>query len=208
MAFVGSDTDETITHRAGGMAVSLTQGHVPVVEIELDAGQGIVCTLAAVMQRDELIGIRTWPGVGDGLRLLVNQAQESSARITLGNGCAGKAGLFDLERHGGRLLCPQHALLVAGPGIMTSVYSRYRHMGSDGFDIMQLEGSGQAILRACGEVKLIKLNPGEHAIVNATAICAMSATIDLDPLTQEDSDGFAQLTGPGQVWLQSGNPPA
>ena len=72
---------------------------------------------------------------------------------------------------------------------------------------MQLEGSGQLVLRTSGEVEHIKLNPGEHAVVSATAICALSATIDLDPLQQEDIEGFVQLTGPGQVWLQSGIPP-
>ena len=207
MTFVRTDSDQTVTHQAGGLAVSLTGGQVPIVEIELDAGQGIVCTLTAVMQRDAVIGIRSWPGASDAMRLLVNEAQEGSARITLGNESAGKAGVFDLERHGGRLLCPQYALLAAGPGVMTSVYSRYRNLGPAGLDIMQLEGSGQAVLRACGEVKNIRLVPGEHAVVSATAICALSATIDLDPLEQEDIEGFVQLTGPGQVWLQSGVPP-
>ena len=135
------------------------------------------------------------------MRVLVNQAEQDRAGITLGTGCAGKVGIFDLDHHGGRLLCSQHALMAAGPGIMTSIYSRYRNLDGGGLDVMQLEGNGRAILRACGEVKHIRLNPGKQAMVNALAIAAMSATIDLDPI--DGDDGIVRLTGPGQIWLQS-----
>lgn len=209
MTFVALEADQTITFprradKAGELVISLSGNHTPIIEVELEPGQAAICNLAAVMQRDAEIGTKPAPGLSQAMRLLVNNAEVATAGITLMTGCAGKAGIFDLEDHGGRLLCPQHALLAAGPGVTVTVYSRYLKLGPDGLDVMQLEGDGWAFLRACGEVKQLRLEPSKQAIIKTSAIAAMSATVDFNPLEPEEGDGFVRLTGPGQVWLQSG----
>ncbi|MGI9463774.1 MAG: AIM24 family protein [Aestuariivirgaceae bacterium] len=190
-----------------GFKISLTGSRAPLVEIELMARQSIACTLTAVMYHDAVIGIRSLPVKVGSMQLLINHHRTESARITLMSGCAGAVGLFNMNQHGGRLLCPLKSLLAVGPDIEVTVYSRYRSAGSNDLDIMQLVGKGYAVLAASGEVKHIRLNPGKHTIVNAMAVAAMSATIDFDPLPVQGNVHFARLTGPGQVWLQSGATP-
>ncbi|MGI9463760.1 MAG: AIM24 family protein, partial [Aestuariivirgaceae bacterium] len=173
----------------------------------LEAGEEIVCELSAVMQFDEKIEIHSLSGGPRRMKRLVNSNATATANVAVMAGCAGRAGVFDLGQHRGRLLCPQDALMAAGPGVAVTVYSRYRSIGANGFDLLLLEGRGWAFLHACGNVKDLTLGPGKQAQINVAALAAMSATVDFEPMRLKVRDvqaNFAVLTGPGRVWLQSG----
>ena len=209
MEFVHPEVGQTldISGEANGLKISVAGNRTPMVQIELPAGLGVTCAATAIMQRDAAISMQDGPNLAKSMHLMINRNETEPAGITLTTGCTGLAGVFDLKKHHGRLLCPLEGLLAVGPGVMATVYSRVRYTGPDRLDIMRLEGHGWVILRACGDIKHIRLNPGKQAIVNTMAIAALSATIDFDPLAPEDGQNFVQLTGPGQVWLQSGSYP-
>ncbi len=128
MAFIGLETDQTVEYAlqseaANDLSFQLTGDHAPMIDIQLEPGQGIVCEMPLVMRSDAAIEIRNWPGVCEQIRLLVNSDEAGTAAITVMARCAGKAGVFDLSVHGGRLLCPQSAFLATGPGVMVSLTS-------------------------------------------------------------------------------------
>ena len=212
MTFVALENDYDVVDERQEDAVrdvryQVSGGGVPTVKIELDAGQGIVCQLPQIMQMSQHVSVQPWPGLKGRLHLLSNRNLVGSASVELSTGRSGNLGVFDLPDHGGRLLCPQGALLAAGPGVMVSVYAKHRDKGCDALDVLQLEGRGTAFLRANGEVDTFKLLAGQQTVVNLSAVAAMRATIDLDPLDASDDSGFARfacLTGPGLVWMQSG----
>lgn len=213
MAFVRLEADQTIEHTRGGdaakeLSFTLSGSDTPIVSLLLEPDQAIICEPSVVMQMTAGIECRPWPDLSASARLMINNQDGEQASVTLMARCNGRVGVFDLAKHGGRLLCPRLALLAAGPGVMVTIYSHFRSIGTAGLDLLQLEGNGLAFLRACGDVEEIKLLAGEQAHINAAALAAMSATVDFGlpaPDSNQGLTGFAVLTGPGNVWLQSGD---
>ena len=169
---------------AGELAYRVAGHVVPTVTIDLEPGQGIVCHLPRVIQAGNQISIRPWPGLEGRMHLVVNRDDDNNSFVTLSAGRYGCAGLFELASHGGRLLCPQKAVMATGPGVMVSVYAKAREDHEGDLDVLLVEGKGMAFLRGCGEVTDVKLNAGEQTIVNLSALAAMRATIDIDPLNR------------------------
>ncbi len=212
MGFVEIEADESVVFGRQSEATqppsfSITGDQTPMVDIKLEPGQSISCELSVVMWYDSQIEFRETPGGSKQIKLLVNGDATEAASVTVMACCAGKAGVFELAKFGGRLLCPKSTLMAAGPSVSVSIYSHYRNIGPVGLDLLQLEGNGWAILRACGDVKCFQLGAGRQMRINVAALAAMSATIDFEPMrleVRDDRVDFAELTGPGQVWLQSG----
>jgi len=185
----------------------------PGLTVDLRPGQGIVANMRHVLLYEEPVSIRSWSSLGGHNRLLVNTSSRQTARVLLGCGAAGHLGAFELERFANRLLVPQTGLIAAGPGLTTKIYTRYRSIsggpGEECYSLLSLEGGGWAFVAARGNAVARKLRPGETACVRAHAIAALTATVDLDPLAENElaanEAGLARLrlAGPGTVWLQT-----
>ena len=211
---VGNDNVPAFDRRSpavNGLAFALSGDQTPLIDIELAPGKGVVCDLQMVLHIDAAIKLRPWPDLAGEARLLVNTSSDEPAGLTIRTGCAGKAGIFNLEDYGSRIVCVRQAVLAAGPGIMVSGYSHYRNMRHGELELIQLEGRGWAFLRSCGDVQQLKLRPGQQRVIKSLSLTAMTATIDIDPADVDplaDTTDFVRLTGPGEAWLQSGSWPA
>ncbi len=84
--------------------------------------------------------------------------------------------------------------------------------GGEGFIMQKLEGDGWAFVHVGGTVVERELGPGEELHVDTGCIACMTPTIDFDIVRAGNiksmifgGEGifFAQLRGPGKVWLQS-----
>ncbi len=212
MSFIGAGTDSApaFGHRPQAndeITFALSGGQSTVIDIDLAPGQGLVCALQSILHLDNSIKLRRWADLAGEVRLLINPSRDNAARLTIRTGCGGKVGVFNIEDYGGRLLCVRKAFLAVAPGVVVGSYSHYRNLRHGDLELIRLEGRGIAFLRSCGDSRHVKLLPGQHTVINSAALTVMSATVDIDPADIDPdaaATGFMRLTGPGQVWLQSG----
>lgn len=212
MSFLSRTEQRGIVHeRRAGHACDLTfeaRGSLaPFFEVSLLPGEGLVCDHASILQFDDGLVMKGWPGLAGTRRLIVNANGEAEAGLMLSTSSPGFAGAFDLSEYGGRMICAGEALMAAGPGVSASFYARVENIG---LSLVLLEGNGWVFLRSRGDAYEHKLKAGEKVSVRTHAVAAMTATVDIDlapakPAASGEiaTPDFCVLTGPGQVWLQS-----
>ena len=128
----------------------------------------------------------------------------------------GKIIPMDLSQLGGEMLCQKDSFLCAARGVSIGIAFTKRFgagiFGGEGFILQRLTGDGLAFVHAGGTLARKRLAAGELLKVDTGCIVAFSAGIDYDikfvggiKNTLFGGEGlfFAQLTGPGDVWLQS-----
>ena len=128
----------------------------------------------------------------------------------------GKIIAMDLSEMGGKLICQKDAFLCAAKG--TSVGMEFRKklgvglFGGEGFIMQKLEGDGMAFVHACGNIIKKTLGPGESLSIDTGCLVAMTQNVNYDikfvggiKNTLFGGEGlfYAELTGPGDVWMQS-----
>ena len=183
----------------------------PFVAFTLDPGQSLLCDFDDVRLLDNDITIRPWPSLSRETRLLINTHATRAQQVVLSKSRSGLVGSFDLSRYAGRLLCRSRAFLAAGPSVTASSFTRHKTGVYGVLEFLVMEGRGWIFLQAEGEVFEHTLLPEQSLRVNAGALVAMSASVQLAPVPtqsrrQQDkdvNDRLAQVTGPGSVWLQS-----
>ncbi len=209
-----SGQSHTIECRTGAqhdVACRLGGGCVPYLTLDLEPSQSILCDFDDARMVGSEISIRPWPSLSKSTRLMVNSASAGTARAVLSKGRNGAIGAFDLASAGRRMVCRASSFLAAGPGVMANSYTRHKTHAYGVLEFLVMDGSGWIFLQSEGEILHRHLLSGETADVNAAAIAAMSATVDLAAYPSQgrrqadrEVDGrMARLTGPGNVWLQS-----
>lgn len=212
MGFLSNTHSKGIVHerqacRACDLSFEARGTLAPFFEVTLVPGQGLVCDHAAILQFDDGLVMKGWPGLAGTRRLIVNSNGEREAALMLSTSAPGFAGAFDLSEYGGRMICAGEALMAAGPGVAASFYARVKAIG---LSLVLLEGNGWVFLRSRGDAFEHRLAPGEKLSVRTHAIAAMTATVDMDLAPQKSNASeeiatqeFCILTGPGTIWLQS-----
>jgi len=140
----------------------------------------------------------------------------TQARVAFGAPYPGKIAPLALDQLGGELLCQKDAFLCAARGISVGIAFTKRIgtglFGGEGFILQRLEGDGVAFVHAGGTLMRRSLGAGEQLKVDTGCLVALQPSVDYDIQfvggirnTFFGGEGlfFAQLTGPGQVWLQS-----
>jgi uncharacterized protein (TIGR00266 family) len=121
-----------------------------------------------------------------------------------------------LSDYNGRLICQKDSFLAAAKGVQIGIHFQRKILtglfGGEGFIMQKLEGDGIVFLHAGGTILERQLKPGEVLHVDTGCLVALTDTVQFD-LQQAGNiktavfggEGlfFAQLTGPGHVWLQS-----
>ncbi len=198
---------------------SVSGALAPLVTFELAPEQSILCDFDDVRLLDDGISVRSWPSLSQSTRLLVNTTSKPAQTVVLSKGLYGCVGAFDLVHYARRLVCRSSRFLATGPGVMTTSHARHNTHAYGDLEFLALHGDGWAFLHSDGEVFRHRLSAGQTVNINAAALVAMSATVDLAASPRlgrrrgdkEVSGRLAQLTGPGVVWLQSsathGSPP-
>jgi uncharacterized protein (AIM24 family) len=117
---------------------------------------------------------------------------------------------------GGTLICQKDSFLCAAKGVSVGIHLQRKILtglfGGEGFIMQRLDGDGMVFVHAGGTVIDRTLAPGEVLHVDTGCIVAMEATVKFDiqqagniktALFGGEGLFFANLQGPGRVWLQS-----
>ncbi|HPP87231.1 MAG TPA: TIGR00266 family protein [bacterium] len=199
------------------------------VEIELDPGEGVRAEAGAMMYMEDDIQMQTNTGGGifNGFKRMitgesffittfVHGGKSGKKHIAFAAPYPGKIIPIDLAKYNGNFLCQKDAFLCAAQGIEIEIAFTKKIgaglFGGEGFILQKLTGDGLAFIHAGGAVIEKRLANGESLKVDTGCLVAFSSTIDYDikfvggfknALFGGEGLFFAQVTGPGIVYLQS-----
>jgi uncharacterized protein (TIGR00266 family) len=154
---------------------------------------------------------------GENLFMTVfNHQGQGKARVAFAAPYPGTIIPFRLSNMGGALIAQRDAFLCAAKGVSIGVHFQRKIgvgvFGGQGFVMQKLEGDGWVFIHAGGTVVERTLAAGEELHVDSGCVAAMTPGIEFDIVRAGSvksmifgGEGFffAQLKGPGTVWLQS-----
>jgi uncharacterized protein (TIGR00266 family) len=160
-------------------------------------------------------GKRILTGESLFMTLFTHQGQ-GKARVAFASPYPGTILPFRLADMGGALIAQKDAFLCAAKGVSVGLHFQKKIMtglfGGEGFIMQKLEGDGFAFIHVGGCVIERQLQPGEELHVDTGCLAAMTPSVDFDIVRAGSvksmifgGEGvfFAQLRGPGTIWLQS-----
>jgi uncharacterized protein (TIGR00266 family) len=138
------------------------------------------------------------------------------ARVAFGAPVPGAILAIRLADVGGTLICQKDSFLAAAKGVSIGIHFQRKVLtglfGGEGFIMQKLDGDGWVFVQMGGTVIERELRSGEQIHVDTGCIAAFMPTVDFDligaggvksALFGGEGLFFAQLTGPGKVWIQS-----
>ncbi len=154
---------------------------------------------------------------GESLFMTVfTQQGQGKARVAFAAPYPGTILPFHLADMGGAMICQKDAFLCAAKGVSVGIYFQRKIMtglfGGEGFIMQKLEGDGYAFVHCGGTLVEKVLAAGEELHVDTGCLAAMTPSVEFDVVRAGSvksmifgGEGvfFAQLRGPGKVWLQS-----
>jgi uncharacterized protein (TIGR00266 family) len=137
-------------------------------------------------------------------------------KVSFGAPYPGKIVSINLAETGGEVLCQKDAFLCAAKGVSIDIAFQKKIgvglFGGEGFILQKLKGDGYAFAHAGGTVMEKYLEPSEKIKIDTGCIAAMQSTLRYDielaggiKTAVFGGEGlfFANVTGPGKVWIQS-----
>ncbi|MEI6410247.1 MAG: TIGR00266 family protein [Bacteroidota bacterium] len=137
-------------------------------------------------------------------------------RVAFAAPYAGKIVPLDLSLLDGKVICQKDAFLCAAKGVQIGIEFQRKLgtglFGGEGFIMQKLEGDGMAFVHAGGYILERDLGVGEILKVDTGCIVAFTSRVNYDIQFVKGirnmvfgGEGlfFAELRGPGKVWLQS-----
>lgn len=172
------------------------------------ANQGFFGKLAAA-------GKRLLTGESLFMTVFTHQGQ-GKARVAFAAPYPGTIIPFRLSEMGGQLVAQRDAFLCAAKGVSIGIHFQRKIgvgiFGGQGFIMQRLEGDGWVFVHGGGTIIERVLAPGEELHVDSGCVAAMTPDVSFDIVRAGSvksmifgGEGFffAQLVGPGKVWLQS-----
>ena len=163
--------------------------------------------------------------VGAGKRLLTGESLfmtvfqnrgTGKKRVAFGAPYPGKIIPVHLSEIGGELIAQKDSFLCAAKGVSVGIAFNKKIgtglFGGEGFIMQRLEGDGYCFVHVGGCVIERELADGEVLHVDTGCVAAMTPSVDFDIVRAGGvksmifgGEGvfFAQLRGPGKVWIQS-----
>ena len=198
------------------------------VEIELDAGEGVRAEAGTMTYMEDGIQMQTGTGGGlfKGLKRMItgesffittflNTAQARS-RVAFAAPYPGKVIPLDMAALGGTFICQKDSFLCSAQGIEIEIAFTKRLgaglFGGEGFILQRLQGDGLAFVHAGGTIIEKDLRSGESLRVDTGCLVAFAPSVSYDiqfvggfknALFGGEGLFLARLTGPGKVYLQS-----
>lgn len=142
--------------------------------------------------------------------------EHGKKRVAFAAPYAGKIIPLDLHQLGGKIVCQKDAFLCAAKGVSVGIEFQKRLgtglFGGEGFIMQKLEGDGVTFVHAGGMVVERELQAGETLKIDTGCIVAFTSGVDYDiqfvkgiknAIFGGEGLFFAQLRGPGKVWIQS-----
>lgn len=162
---------------------------------------------------------------GAGKRILTGESLFMTAftniasnkqRVSFGAPYPGKIIAVDLSELGGELVCQKDAFLCAAKGVSVGIAFQKKLgvglFGGEGFIMQRLQGNGYAFIHAGGTIVERALTPHERLRVDTGCLAALQSGVHYDiqyvggiktAIFGGEGMFFANVTGPGKVWLQS-----
>jgi uncharacterized protein (TIGR00266 family) len=160
-------------------------------------------------------GKRILTGESLFMTIFTHQGRDK-ARVAFAAPYPGTIVPFRLSEMGGTLIAQRDAFLCAAKGVSVGIHFQRKIgagiFGGQGFIMQRLEGDGWVFIHAGGTIVERELAAGEELHVDTGCLAAMTPSIDFDIVRAGSvksmifgGEGFffAQLRGPGRVWLQS-----
>lgn len=213
MQFVEVELDpgESAVAEAGAMMYKDTA-----VNMEAVFGDGSAQSQQSGFMK-KLVGAGKRLLTGEGLFMTVFTHQgQGKAHVAFGAPYPGNIIPVTLANRGNMLICQKDCFLCAAKGVAIGIFFQKKILtglfGGEGFIMQKLEGDGLVFLHAGGTIVERDLGPGEVLHVDTGCVVAFEKTVDMDvksaggiktSLFGGEGLFFAQLTGPGKIWLQS-----
>lgn len=154
---------------------------------------------------------------GENLFMTVfTNTDKTKKQVTFAAPYSGKIIPLDLSALGGKVICQKDAFLCAAKGVSVGIEFQKKLgtglFGGEGFIMQKLEGDGMTFVHSGGHVMEKELQPGEILKIDTGCIVAFTKNVDYDiqfvggvKNTLFGGEGlfFAQLKGPGKVWIQT-----
>jgi uncharacterized protein (TIGR00266 family) len=163
--------------------------------------------------------------LGAGKRLITGESLFMTVFTFTGQG-KGKAAFaapypgkiipLDLSKYNGRIICQKDAFLCAAKGVAVGVAFQKKIgvalFGGEGFIMQRLDGDGLCFVHAGGTIVERQLEAGQTLRVDTGCLVALTQTVQYDiefvgnvksAVFGGEGFFFANLRGPGHVWLQS-----
>lgn len=161
-------------------------------------------------------GKRLLTGESLFMTTFTNDTRVGRQKVTFAAPYAGKIIALDLSQLNNKIVCQKDAFLCAAKGVQIGIEFQRKLgtglFGGEGFIMQKLEGDGLAFVHAGGYILRRELQVGEVLRVDTGCIVAFTHLIDYDIQFVKGirnmvfgGEGlfFAQLRGPGTVWMQS-----
>ena len=166
---------------------------------------------------DKLLGAGKRLLTGESLFMTVfTHSGQDKGRVAFGAPYPGNIIPVHLKEIGGSLICQKDSFLCAAKGVSVGIYFQRKILtglfGGEGFIMQKLDGDGMVFMHAGGTVVERTLAAGELLHVDTGCIVAMDPSVQFDiqqaggiktALFGGEGLFFANLTGPGKIWLQS-----
>lgn len=167
---------------------------------------------------DKLVGAGKRLITGESLFMTVftHEGQSGKAHVGFAAPYPGTIIPLKLTEFGGEIICQKDSFLCAAKGVQIGVHFQKKILtglfGGEGFIMQKLNGDGQVFLHAGGTIREVELAAGQTLHVDTGCLVGHTASVQFD-LQQVGGvksmffggEGlfFANLQGPGHVWLQS-----
>ena len=166
---------------------------------------------------DKVLGAGKRVLAGESLFMTVfTQNGSGKAKVAFGAPYPGNIIPVDLSRMGQTLICQKDSFLCAAKGVSIGIYFQKKILtglfGGEGFIMQKLAGDGMAFLHAGGTIIERQLQAGEVLHVDTGCIVAFEPSVRFEiqqagniktSLFGGEGLFFAELSGPGKIWLQS-----
>lgn len=188
----------------------------------VDDGIEVTTEIGDGSGRETGLASRLWRGVrrrfsGESLFSAVHRnVSLQPRRVAFAAATPGQIVPIDLAAVGGELIVQRGAFLAGARGVEVGIALQKRIrvglFGGEGFLMQRLRGNGIAFIHASGALSRMELAPGESLRVDTGCLVALQPSVRYDiryvgklkaALFGGEGLFFAQIAGPGTVWLQS-----
>ena len=203
------DPQESVIAEPGGFMM-MTEG----INMETMFGDGSN-NGGGIMGKLFSAGKRMLTGESLFMTVFTNTSSEKR-QVSFAAPYAGKIIPLNLAEYGGRIICQKDSFLCAAKGVAIGIEFQKKLgtglFGGEGFIMQKLEGDGMCFVHSGGHVIERELKSGEILKVDTGCIVGFTQTVDYDiqfvggiknSLFGGEGLFFAQLRGPGKVWIQT-----
>ncbi|MBM9615584.1 TIGR00266 family protein [Desulfobulbus rhabdoformis] len=166
---------------------------------------------------DKMLGAGKRLITGEGLFItMFTYTGQDKGKVAFAAPYPGKIIPLDLPTYDNRIICQKDAFLCAAKGVSIGIAFQKKIgaalFGGEGFIMQQLDGDGLVFVHAGGTIVEKELAAGETMRVDTGCLVALTSSVNYDiefvgnvksALFGGEGFFFANLQGPGHVWLQS-----